>query len=176
MKTYLLIAFLIINYSLLIINCSAQSLAPEVIATAGDYYSSPNTTLAWTLGEVVVETYQSANNFLTQGFHQTGSGFETGVAEYTFGEANFSIYPNPFNENFIISFHQSPYTPIPLYPYTLSLYDMMGKKLKDIPYIYSASSSIEIDMRTYAAGFYILTIYQPENNYKQSFHLSKIRW
>lgn len=49
---------------------NAQSLSPTVIASQGDYFWSPAVSVAWTLGEVMSETYSSSNYFLTQGFHQ----------------------------------------------------------------------------------------------------------
>ena len=49
---------------------NAQSLAPTVVASQGNYFWSPNVSVAWTLGEVMSETYSSSNHFLTQGFHQ----------------------------------------------------------------------------------------------------------
>lgn len=50
--------------------CNAQSLAPAVVASQGDYFLSPTASVAWTIGEVMSETYSATNHFLTQGFHQ----------------------------------------------------------------------------------------------------------
>lgn len=47
-----------------------QSLAPTVVASQGDYYWSPTVSVAWTVGEVMSETYSASNYYLTQGFHQ----------------------------------------------------------------------------------------------------------
>jgi gliding motility-associated-like protein len=51
-------------------HCWSQSLARTVIGSQGDYYSSPTVSVAWTVGEVMSETYAPSNYFLTQGFHQ----------------------------------------------------------------------------------------------------------
>jgi len=48
----------------------AQSVSPEVVATAGDYYEGTNVSLSWTLGELATETYTNGNVILTQGFQQ----------------------------------------------------------------------------------------------------------
>jgi len=48
----------------------SQSVAPTVVATCGDFYSSSTESVAWTIGEVVSETYSNSVNYLTQGFHQ----------------------------------------------------------------------------------------------------------
>ena len=60
----LLTAIIAFEYS------NAQSLTPTVVASQGNYFSSPAISVAWTLGEVMSETYSSSNYFLTQGFHQ----------------------------------------------------------------------------------------------------------
>lgn len=48
----------------------AQSVSPEVISSAGDYYENGNVSLSWTLGEIATETYTNGNVILTQGFQQ----------------------------------------------------------------------------------------------------------
>ena len=56
-------------FLLLVGNGIAQSLSPEVVATAGDQFSSASINLEWTMGELVTETVEDGN-VLTQGFHQ----------------------------------------------------------------------------------------------------------
>jgi hypothetical protein len=46
------------------------SIDREVVATSGDYFEGPNTSISWTLGEIATETYSSGNYLLTQGFQQ----------------------------------------------------------------------------------------------------------
>ena len=62
--------FLITALSISCNYCYAQSLARSVIGSQGDYFSSPTVSVAWTVGEVMSETYAPSNYFLTQGFHQ----------------------------------------------------------------------------------------------------------
>jgi len=49
---------------------TAQSVSPEVVASAGDYFEGINASLSWTLGEIATETYSNGNIILTQGFQQ----------------------------------------------------------------------------------------------------------
>jgi hypothetical protein len=42
----------------------------EVISNAGEHYENDNGSISWTIGEPVIETLGSSNNYLTQGFHQ----------------------------------------------------------------------------------------------------------
>jgi gliding motility-associated-like protein len=53
--------------------CTAQPHAQSVVSTQGDYFWSPTVSVAWTLGEVMSETYAPGNMYLTQGFHQPGN-------------------------------------------------------------------------------------------------------
>jgi hypothetical protein len=72
----------------------AQSLSPQVIASAGDYYDNGTISLSWTLGEPAVETYTSANLILTQGFQQPELltvGIKNTKKENLFA----NLYPNP---------------------------------------------------------------------------------
>jgi len=62
----------------------AQSVKPEVIASAGDYFTSTNNSMSWTLGECITETYSSVNNTLTQGFQQSTYTI-TAVTQLAFG-------------------------------------------------------------------------------------------
>src|ERR1035437_11096031 len=48
----------------------AQSFATDVIGSAGTFATSTGGSMAWTIGEVMIETYSSSNKFFTQGFHQ----------------------------------------------------------------------------------------------------------
>ncbi|MCD4697881.1 MAG: hypothetical protein K8S16_16775 [Bacteroidales bacterium] len=48
----------------------SQSVSPEVVSSAGDYFEGANASLSWTLGEIATETYTSGNIILTQGFQQ----------------------------------------------------------------------------------------------------------
>lgn len=64
-KLFQLIIILFISHS-----GFGQSLARTVIGSQGDYFSSPTVSVAWTVGEVMSETYAPSNYFLTQGFHQ----------------------------------------------------------------------------------------------------------
>ncbi|MBA3899779.1 MAG: gliding motility-associated C-terminal domain-containing protein [Bacteroidetes bacterium] len=66
MKNLFLVLILIVSA----ITGRAQSLAPTVIATSGDYFESPSLSVSWTIGELMSETYTSTDHFLTQGFHQ----------------------------------------------------------------------------------------------------------
>ncbi|MEZ5082109.1 MAG: hypothetical protein R2750_01450 [Bacteroidales bacterium] len=66
MKTLKLLSF----FAIFPVLIYAQSVSPEVISSAGDYYEGTNVSLSWTLGEIATETYTNGNVILTQGFQQ----------------------------------------------------------------------------------------------------------
>jgi hypothetical protein len=49
---------------------TAQTLSPQVIASAGGYSTVGNVSLSWTLGETFTTTLENGNSILTQGFQQ----------------------------------------------------------------------------------------------------------
>ena len=48
----------------------AQSVSPEVVASAGNYFEGTGVSLSWTLGELATETFSNGSIILTQGFQQ----------------------------------------------------------------------------------------------------------
>jgi len=72
---------------------NAQSLTPEVLTTAGETFTGTNVSLAWTLGEIMTETY-SGTIVLTQGFHQP-SLKATSVEKAITNFGTIKVYPNP---------------------------------------------------------------------------------
>lgn len=50
--------------------CQAQSLTPNVIASAGAYISNSTGSLSFTIGETITQTLSSTTHKLTQGFQQ----------------------------------------------------------------------------------------------------------
>jgi len=83
----------------------AQNLSPTVVSSSGNSYNNGGVNMDYTLGEIVVETFQPTvtplpltYTILTQGFHQ-------GILKVTTSVENIDIktkvYPNP-TTNFII--------------------------------------------------------------------------
>lgn len=71
----------------------SQSVAPQVTASAGGHFTGANAQLSWTIGEVVIETFETETNQLTQGFHQTNM-LITAVEDLA-KDFQVKIFPNP---------------------------------------------------------------------------------
>jgi hypothetical protein len=70
MKKIILMCQLAPVFTGLMSQLNAQSIAPQVIATAGGYQSTSVGSISFTIGETNTKTLSSANNMLTQGFQQ----------------------------------------------------------------------------------------------------------
>jgi len=103
--------------------CSSQSIEREVVASSGDYYEGANISLSWTLGEIVVETYDNGTNILTQGFQQPG--------------ITLRIYVD------LIAFLEGPYNGTDMNTDLNSLYDFpLSQPFNQAPWNYSGTENV----------------------------------
>jgi hypothetical protein len=121
MKTKIYIVFVILSLSA---SLYGQSLSPSVIALAGGLEKTPSgMTLSWTIGEPVIETLQTENIYLTQGFQQpnlqVSTGFEDPAFDYT-----LRTYPNPTSTELIMETDFK-------YPVQYRLVDLSGKLIHE---------------------------------------------
>ena len=68
----------------------------RIIGAAGEFTQAAGNTVSWTIGEVVIETFQITANHLTQGFHQSDL-FVVSIEDY--GLIDIQVYPNPARES-----------------------------------------------------------------------------
>lgn len=92
MKTKLLLVLLLMLAS------SKFVASQEVVATAGGFFESDNLSLSWTLGETVVETFETDNFILTQGFQQPYSFYLSQILNIPAGWSGVSSYIDPLNK------------------------------------------------------------------------------
>lgn len=139
----------------------SQSLSPQVLSNAGSTIVTSEMRLSWTLGEVAVSKWQATGSVgsLTEGFHQP----RLQVSQAIQGELYpVQILPNPVQSMLnLITVADGQEV------YSASLQDAQGKVLvKDLV----LKGKTEIDMSSYPAGVYFLSIQQsgssPIQNHK----------
>jgi len=141
----------------------SQTLTPEVIATAGDYFTSTNNNLSWTLGESVIETYSSTNNILTQGFQQSSYTI-TSVGENMNSVSSVFVYPNPAS-NFINICTESTEMKI----MKVDLLTIAGKSVHSETF----QNKLQLDLSGYSNGLYFIRVFDDNNNSVKTFKLLK---
>lgn len=141
----------------------AQSISPQVVATAGDYYSAGGVQLSWTTGESMIDTYIAGSNMLTQGFHQTQLTV-TGIDQQNPTDLDVSIYPNPTSEQLVISIPKNESM------LTMELFDLNGKLV-----LSEQISGIKtlVDLSSYASAFYMLRLRSEAINYSSTYKIQK---
>ena len=157
----LILLIFLINYS-----SFCQSISEKVISSAGDFYTNGNTSLSWTLGECVTETYNTTNSILTQGFQQYYYSV-TAVENCLPDEYNIYAYPNPAS-NFINICFDLPVKKDVL----IELFDINGNKL------FSKSSDskniFQIDITNFSSSIYFLKIIEDKDKLLKTFKIIKL--
>jgi hypothetical protein len=159
MKSLLFIFFTIFCFGN---GLSAQSLALEVVANAGDYAENSSGSLSWTVGELVTETIGNAGIILSQGFHQFNLNLVSTSEKLPF---SVKIFPNPITEFLQIEMDAAQ-------TISIQIFDVMGK----IAYQSSQkSNTVFIEMRTLSAGTYFLKLIDQNTKKTNIYSIIKIR-
>lgn len=147
----------------------AQQLSPSVVATDGGFAQGQTMTLAWTLGESVVETHYATDRLYTQGFHQPmlQVAEQSAPASVGNGEPRFVVAPNPVTSHFTVTAGFARET-----PFQLRLTDLTGRQylLPDLP---ATTESLQVDMSGFPAGTYLLHISKDNGSRLQSYKVIK---
>ncbi|MEI7801489.1 MAG: T9SS type A sorting domain-containing protein [Bacteroidota bacterium] len=101
----------------------AQSLSPTVIASYGKWSDNGGFTLSATSGEMMVQTFTSAANFLTQGFQQPEKLVD-GIQQLNEDGLNISIFPNPTADLLTVNLEAENAE-----GYAAVMYDVLGRML-----------------------------------------------
>ncbi len=146
----------------------SQSISPDVVASAGDYFTNGTISVSWTLGEVATETIGNGTYTLTQGFQQPNY-LVTAVPKYLNPKFEVSLFPNPVidmakltikgNENFDLQ---------------VNLYDAIGRELFTSK-VTAGVAEKEIDMSTYRAGIYFVKVSQTNGEGLKTIQLAKVK-
>lgn len=140
---------------------SAQHLSPEVVATAGESFSTNSLTLDWTLGEVMTETY-SGTIVLTQGFHQPALQ-TTSLEDLDSHVGTVTVYPNPTTDRISIQTEKTGVL-------QAVLWDMSGRVVLQAT---TSATNTELDLSELPDGIYLLNLSDGQHT-AQSIRINKL--
>jgi len=137
---------------------SQASLTNRVIAPAGNFSSSTNVKLSWTLGDIAVDRMASTSYILTPGFQQMWDHLVLNIE--TIGDAlHIDAYPNPVQDKMIIRFGD-----IDVNSIRLDLHDLTGNKVLSREFKGPFYERIEeMDMSGLKQGVYFLNLHAADN-------------
>ncbi|MBA7582072.1 hypothetical protein ES708_23992 [subsurface metagenome] len=163
MKKFILISL----HSILPLYLFGQQITPEVIVSSGNYHEGSNVSIAWSLGEIVIETLTENTITLTQGFQQPYYSI-TSIKEIKDDRINISVFPNPTNDFIKVQIDNPKGLQI-----IVEISDATGRILKNSKII-NNSGIEEFDLLSLTPGIYFLKIWSKDMSYTHTFLIQKI--
>ena len=160
----LVFTFLTLFIAVQVIN--AQSISPQVVATAGNYSSNGGYSVSWTIGEPVIATAVNGGTTLTQGFQQPTYN----VLSLTNGKIEgftVNVYPNPATDFVIIDWKTEDQNML-----FISLYDATGRMISTQSYS-ASQEKVSLNLSQLASAQYFLEIRNKNNSIAKIFQISK---
>ena len=117
--------------------------AQSVIATGGSSYTSPSVSVNWTVGETVIQTFDTNNALVSQGMHQDNTQ-PTNTIEQS--PTLLTLWPNPARESVTISGSKSPIERI-------EIFDAVGKL------VVTHTQKNTFSVAPLAAGSYVVRVH-----------------
>lgn len=145
---------------------NAQSVSPEVIASAGDSYTNASGSISWTLGEPMGETYSSANNILTQGFQQPWD-FGTNVSN-PFTPVNAELFPNPTTDFVNLQFGNNSNG-----LYVIEVCNALGQQISSSQFVATPFARTSVSLVDFADGFYFITVRKADGTESSTFKITR---
>jgi hypothetical protein len=133
----------------------AQSITPQSVNSVGAKMSQSNSSLSFTVGELVVKSQTDANgNTLGSGFTNSATGSSTVLSVNTPDKTilNVSVYPNPTTDLLTIDVAATTLNHL-----VIEIADLQGKTLISSQYA-GVSAKIGINTASYATGTYLLML------------------
>lgn len=157
----------ILRLTLLVFTISAsislvhsQSIEPQVLAAGGEHNIGNSAQLSHTLGETIIQTLTSSTSILTQGFHQPETG-NVGIEKWREEGWGLGIYPNPSAGQFTVQLNAA-------HPMHLRIINAVGQLIIEEPI---NKGHNYIDLSNFAAGMYLLSVYDDSGNYYGTYKL-----
>lgn len=143
-----------------------QSISSSVVASGGGSAEAGGISLSWTIGELAIETFTSADLILTQGFQQ-GYYEITSVNDPLAESINLEIYPNPATDFINIEIKNTEAKSI-----RIELYSIDGKLITNEQWI-NSGTPYKFQINQYSANQYILKVIDLETKNTSTFKIIK---
>ena len=141
--------------------------AQEVIASSGEFQANSSGSFSWTLGEISTETISTSSVIFTQGFQQDYEHLL--FLEEIPSNVNFTVYPNPFQQELIILSNEGHSNHL-----TALLYSLNGLLIGQYDLLPTISSEkISISIPNLPEGIYFLELKNSEQIRLKTFKLIK---
>ncbi len=142
----------------------AQSISSSVSSNTGDYKVMPGYSLQYTLGEPSVQTYNSGQKVLTEGFQQ--NTLTINAIDEQSANSGIRIFPNPAATTLFIAFEKfSPETQI-------TLFDMMGRVIM-VSNKKVENHTLRLDINSLSQGSYIIQVMDNYNKKQYNYTVIK---
>ena len=163
MKTHLTILFFYCAAAI-----QAQTLSPQVISTAGGYATGTSMSLSYTLGELSVQTLESGNLVLTEGFQQP-LDIGTFNPERPYFDLEVRTWPNPVSQNLYLQISSDIRQDL-----ILETYDLSGR-IRMIHHIEATlhTEAYSVDFSDLARGAYIIKIRSADHSLQRIVKIQK---
>lgn len=103
---------------------TAQTSAPDVLASGGGFAAGPGFTNSFTIGQgTIPETFSAGTFILTQGFQQPNS-IGTGLAPVYLSPRTIGTFPNPSNGQFFLEYNLTENAIV-----TIEAFDVLGQRV-----------------------------------------------
>lgn len=149
------------------LNGFGQSIAPEVISSAGSHDTGGSVKLDWTMGEMATTTLTGGSNSLTQGFHQPYFVI-TSIKVQEEPKFILKAFPNPTSSLLNIK-TQLPANSGCEVRLINSIGEVLDKKIVSLQ-----NENILMDLSPYPAGSYFIYILHPESEQDSIYKIQKI--
>lgn len=144
----------------------SQSLELRVIGSTGDFATTAsNSTLSWTLGEVVTTTENSSTAYLTQGFQQPLLINPLSIGNLDENNVSLLIFPNPTTAEITIQKEN-------LEELNAELINVLGQVIHAYNLV---DNSTQIDLSELPAANYLLRIRNQSKDEIKTFKIQKIQ-
>lgn len=146
--------------------CMAQSVTPQVVASAGNYYDNGTISISWTLGEPVIATAVSTDVTLTQGFQQPD--YNVVLVEHVSNpQLDVNVFPNPTTGLLNIQWTGKPDANA-----TISLFDMSGKQIIN-QQVVTGNATGSVNISELANASYVLKIVAKDLTFSKEYRIVK---